>query len=332
MEITDFDYELPKERIAQQAVVPKDSSRLMVIESGKIEHKHFYHLPAYLTKGDVLVINETKVAASKISGQKTTGSRVELILTKKTSPTRYECRIRGNRIREGDKYIFSKDLKCKLTGRTNDIFIVEFNRPLGQKIIGRLFELPIPPYIKKKVGNNSEYQTVYSKKEGSLAAPTAGLHFTTKLMKEIEAKGVKIARLCLHIDFGTFLSIKGKIEEHKMHEEYFEISKKAADTINNRTGRLILVGTTSVRSLESAADSSGKIIPQKSKTSIFIYPGYRFKTQIDALITNFHLPKSTLLMLVSAYYGREKILAAYREAIAERYRFYSLGDAMLLIK
>ncbi len=338
MELSDFYYELPKEFIAQKAMIPKDHSRLMVLKEEKTEHRHFYDLIEYLQKDDVLVINETKVSRARLCGRKTTGSPVELILTKKLAPKRYECRIKGNRIHVGDRYLFGQapgkkeGLECEVMGKNNDIFTVEFNMALSQKMICALFELPTPPYVKRKLASDSEYQTVYSKKEGSLAAPTAGLHFTPELLNRVKKKGVKIAKVVLHVDFGTFLEIKGKIEEHHMHEEYFEVGKDSAELINNRKGRLIAVGTTSVRTLESAADAKGKIIPQKSKTSIFIYPGYRFKNRIDALITNFHLPESTLIMLVSAYYGREKILAAYNEAIKQKYRFYSLGDAMLLVK
>lgn len=332
MELRDFYYELPKEMIAQKAMVPKDHSRLMVVADGKIEHKHFYDIIDYLEKDDVLVINETKVSKVRICGRKTTGSPVELILIKKQAPKKYECRIKGNRIHLGDRYVFGGGLSCEVVGKDNDIFTAEFNKPITSKMVSTFFELPTPPYVKQKLGSDSEYQTVYSKKEGSLAAPTAGLHFTPELLARIKKKGVKIAKVLLHVDFGTFLEIKGKIQDHHMHEEYFEVSKSAADTINNRKGRLILVGTTSVRTLESSTDAKGKVIPQKSKTSIFIYPGYRFKNQIDMLITNFHLPESTLLLLVSAYYGREKILSAYNEAIRQKYRFYSLGDAMLIVK
>ena len=332
MELTDFDYELPKELIAQKAIVPKDHSRLMVLRANRIEHRHFYDILDYLKKDDVLVINETKVSRARISGRKTTGSPVELILTKKTAPKIYECRIKGNRIKLGNNYIFEDGLNCEVIARNDDIFTVEFNKPLNKRMIEELFELPTPPYIKKKLESDSEYQTVYSRKEGSLAAPTAGLHFTPELLDKIRQKGVKIVKLLLHVDFGTFLEIKSKIEDHKMHEEYFEVSKAAAGTINNRKSRLVVVGTTSVRTLESAADENGKIIPQKSQTAIFIYPGYKFRNKIDALITNFHLPKSTLLLLVSAYYGKDRILNAYEEAKRQKYRFYSLGDAMLLIK
>jgi len=332
MELSDFYYELPKELIAQKAMVPKDHSRLMVLNKGKIEHRHFYDIINYLKKDDVLVINETKVSKARVCGRKLTGSAVELILCKKLAPKRYECRIKGNRIRLGNRYMFGEGLGCEVVARDNDIFTVEFSSPITKKLIDTLFELPTPPYVKRKLGSDLEYQTVYSRKEGSLAAPTAGLHFTPELLARIKQKGVKIAKVLLHVDFGTFLEIKGRIEEHHMHEEYFEVSKAAADTINHRKGRLILVGTTSVRTLESAADANGKIIHQKSRTSIFIYPGYTFKNRIDALITNFHLPESTLIMLVSAYYSREKILQAYQEAIRQKYRFYSLGDAMLLIR
>lgn len=332
MELREFYYELPKELIAQKAMVPKDHSRLMVLNNGKIEHKHFYDIIGYLNKEDVLVINETKVSRARICGHKISGSIIELILTKNLAPKRYECRIKGNRIHLGNRYEFEGGLSCEVIKKDNDLFTVEFNKPLTQKIIKEDFELPTPPYVKRKLQSDSEYQTVYSKREGSLAAPTAGLHFTPELLAKIRKKGVKIAKVLLHVDFGTFLEIKGKLEEHHMHEEYFEVSKEAADTINKRKGRLIVVGTTSVRTLESSTDEKGKVIPQKSKTSIFIYPGYKFKNHIDALITNFHLPESTLLLLVSAYYGREKILAAYQEAVKQKYRFYSLGDAMLLIK
>ena len=264
-------------------------------------------------------------------GKKITGSKIELILTKKIDNTHYECWIKANRVDIGNEYVFEKGLKCKLIGVKKDIFIVEFNKKIRKNLVDEIFELPLPPYVKRKIDDEREYQTVYSKKQGSLAAPTAGLHFTDDLLKKIKKKGVKIAKICLHIDFGTFLTIKGNIEEHKMHEEYFEITKQAADIINNRKARLIVVGTTSVRALE-ASSKNGKILAKKAKTDIFIYPGYEFKNKIDALITNFHLPKSTLLMLVSAYYGMDSILKAYKEAVKKKYRFYSLGDAMLLIK
>lgn len=332
LNLNDFDYELPKKLIAQKAAVPKDSSRLMVVKGDKIEYKHFYEIIDYLNKDDVLVINETKVSRAKITGKKMTGSKAELILCDKIDDNTFGCRIKSNKVRVGNEYVFAKGLRCRIIGQEKDVFTVKFNKRIDKKIINNLFELPLPPYVKRRISKEAEYQTVYSKKTGSLAAPTAGLHFTRKLLQKIRKKGVKIAKICLHIDFGTFLPVRGRIEEHRMHEEYFEIDRKNAEIINSRKRRLVAVGTTSVRALESAADGKGRIIAKKGRTDIFIYPGYEFRTNIDAMITNFHLPKSTLLMLVSAYYGRERILSAYEEAIKRKYRFYSLGDGMILIK
>ena len=328
MELSDFDYNLPKGLIAQKPVTPKDHSRLMVVGK-KIEHKHFYDIINYLKKDDVLVINDTKVSRAKIQGKKITGGKIELILCNKLNQETFEARISGNKIRAGQKYIFADKLKCEVLNQDKDIFTVKFNKPITDELRLKLFELPTPPYVKRKISKDSEYQTVYSKESGSVAAPTAGLHFTKELLKKIQDKGIKIARVCLHVDFGTFLPVRGKIQEHKIHKEYFEITKENADIINKRKARLIAVGTTSVRALESSC-KNGKILPTQASTDIFIYPGYKFKIKIDALITNFHFPKSTLLMLVSAYFGREKILEAYKIAVKEKYSFYSLGDAMLL--
>ncbi|MFC1691428.1 tRNA preQ1(34) S-adenosylmethionine ribosyltransferase-isomerase QueA [Nanoarchaeota archaeon] len=332
MKLSDFDYNLPEELIAQEAVKPKDSSKLMVVNKDFVEHKHFYDLIDYLEKDDVLVINETKVSKAKICGKKITGSDVEVILCEKINDYEFISRIKVNNVNPGNKYVFNKGLECEVIGQYGEVFKIKFNKKIDNKLLDEQFELPLPNYVKRKVTDETEYQTVYSKQEGSLAAPTAGLHFTEELLKKIEEKGVKIARVCLHIDFGTFLPVRGEIQDHKMHKEYFEISEDDADIINNGKGMLVLVGTTSVRALESAANSDGKIVPQKSNTEIFIYPGYDFKVKFDALITNFHLPKSTLLMLVSAYYGREKVLEVYEEAVKEKYRFYSLGDSMVLVK
>ncbi|RMF55423.1 tRNA preQ1(34) S-adenosylmethionine ribosyltransferase-isomerase QueA [Candidatus Woesearchaeota archaeon] len=330
MKLSDFDYELPKELIAQHASIPKDSSKLMIVRKDSVEHKKFSDVINYLEKGDVLVINEAKVSRAKLRGRKESGGKAEVILCKRLGKDLFKCRIKGSRLREGIIIKFKQGLSSKIVKKNDDVFTIKFNKPISENL-KRLFELPLPPYVKEPLKDESEYQTVYSKKEGSLAAPTAGLHFTDELLKRIKEKGVKIAKICLHIDFGTFLPIRGKIKDHKMHEECFEISKRNAEIINNRKGRLIVVGTTCVRALESSADEKGNIIPQKSKTSLFIYPGYRFKTRIDAIITNFHLPKSTLLLLVSAYFGRERILEAYKLAVEKKYRFYSLGDAMILI-
>jgi len=325
MKLADFNYNLPKSFIAQKPVSPKDHSKLMVLNP-KIEHKHFYDLINYLKKGDVLVINETKVIPNKIVGKKLTGSSAELIISE-TKGKECICSVKTRNPFVGTKLIFGK-YKAKIIKIEKDNFVVLFDKNV-KEIIKKIGILPTPPYVKRKLKKESEYQTVYSRKKGSVAAPTAGLHFTKKLLNKIKKKQVKIAKVCLHIDFGTFLPVKN-IKNHKMHEEYFEIDPKNAKIIN-KAKRIIVVGTTCVRTLESC-NKNGKILPKKGKTNIFIKPGYKFKTKIDALITNFHLPESTLLMLVSAFYGRKKVLGAYKEAIKYNYRFYSLGDATLLIK
>jgi S-adenosylmethionine:tRNA ribosyltransferase-isomerase len=328
MQLDEFHYELPKELIAQSALTPKDSSRLMVLEEEKITHKHFYDILYYLKAGDTLVINEAKVSRAILKGKKETGGVVELMLTSVKDDLTYECHIDSNVKVVGKKLVFSDEVSCVVLDKKDNVYIVKFNKAPDNQML----KLPTPPYIKQELKDESQYQTIYSKKEGSLAAPTAGLHFTDELFEKIQKKGVKIARLCLHVGFGTFLPVMDSIENHKMHQECFEVDKKNADIINNRKGRLIVVGTTSVRTLEATANKDGKIVPQIGSTEIFIYPGYKFKNNIDALITNFHLPKSTLLMLVSAYYGRKNVLAAYIEAVKEKYRFFSLGDAMMMVK
>ncbi len=332
MELDDYDYFLPEELIAQEAAVPKDSSRLMVVKEQTIEHRKFFDIIDYLLPGDVLVINTTKVSRSNISGKKVTGSPVIVTLIKPIDETTFETRIKGRRLKIGQDFIFNGGIKGEIIGLYDDMFTFRFDRPITEEIKQAHFDLPIPPYVQHNLKDDSEYQTVYSKEEGSLAAPTAGLHFTDKLLEKIKKKGVKIAKVCLHIDYGTFLPIRGKLEDHHMHEEWYEIDDKNAEIINSRKGRLIPVGTTCVRTLESAADNNGKVIPQKSSTDIFIYPVYRWKNRFDALITNFHLPRSTLLLLVSAYFGKEKVLKAYAEAVRKKYRFYSLGDSCMLIR
>ena len=334
MKLEQFNYHLPKELIAQELKNPRDSSRLMVVQDDKIQNRHFYDIVDYFKENDVLVINNSKVKRAKIKGRKHTGAYVELILTKKFDELNYEARIKSNSSKKcGDTIYFDNELNCTIKDKKSDLFYVKFNKEPSQKQLQEIFELPTPPYIEKELQNDEEYQTVYSSEEGSLAAPTAGLHFTERILEKLKNKGITIVSVTLHVDFGTFLPIKDEnITNHKMHKEVFEISENAANVINNRTGRLIAVGTTSVRALESAADKHGIVYPGKNSTEIFIYPGYCFKNNIDALITNFHFPKSTLLLLVSAYYGKEKILKAYETAVQKRYRFFSLGDSMMLIK
>jgi len=321
----DFDYPLPKELIAQKPVSPRDKSRLLVLGK-KTEHKLFSDILDYLNKGDVVVVNETKVMPAKITGKKQTGTKAEIIIESYKGKEAV-CLIKTKNPRPGNTLIFGK-YKAGITGNQDNIFTVVFNENV-EKIMKKRGELPTPPYVKRKLDKNSQYQTVYAKKKGSVAAPTAGLHFTKRILTKIKAKGVKIAKINLSVSFGTFLPVRN-IKQHNMHEEYFEIDKKNADIINKRKGKLIVVGTTSVRALESATKNK-KVIPKKAKTTLFIKPGYTFKNKIDILLTNFHLPRSTLLILVSAFAGRKKILKAYKEAVKEKYRFYSFGDAMLIL-
>jgi S-adenosylmethionine:tRNA ribosyltransferase-isomerase len=326
MKLLDFDYSLPKEFIAQKPVSPRDSSKLMVINS-KIEHKRFYDILDYLEKGDVLVVNETKVIPAKLAGRKETGSSAEIIVEEfEGKICKGHIKTRNPRI--GTKFIFEK-YNAEIIDENEEMFTIRFDENI-KSIMKNIGELPMPPYVKRKLDKNSQYQTVYSKKKGSIAAPTAGLHFTTRLLNKLKKKGVKIAKICLHVDFGTFLPVRN-VNKKTLHAEYYEVDKKNADIINNRKGRLFVVGTTSVRTLESVV-KNGKVVAGKGKTRIFIKPGYKFKMKIDGLITNFHLPKSTLLMLVSAFAGRKKILDAYKIAIKKKYRFFSFGDVMLLLR
>lgn len=326
MNIEDFDYKLPREMIAQEPFYPRDFSKMMILGKN-IEHKHFYDLPDYLAEGDVLVINETKVMPNKLIGKKETGGKVELIITEYSGNiARGILKITNPLL--GSKILFGHST-AKIIKTKGELFELSFNKNL-ETIIQDMGVLPTPSYIRKKLDEDSQYQTVYAIKNGSIAAPTAGLHFTEKILKKIQDKGVLISKLCLHVGYGTFLPVRN-LNNHKMHEEYFEIDKENAKIINQRKGRLFVVGTTSVRALEALADKDGKIIPKKGKTGLFIKPGYKLKTKIDALITNFHLPKSSLLLMVSAFIGKEKLLEAYEEAIKKDYRFYSLGDCMLIL-
>ena len=338
MKLSDFMYDLPEERIAQTPVEPRDHSRLMVIhrDTDEIEHRHFYDVIDYLNAGDALVINETRVIPARLIGERPTGGACEVLLLKQIAPKRWEALVRpGKKLRRGAEVIFGDGrLKATIAEVCEDgNRIVDFTcEGTMEAALDELGEMPLPPYIHEKLQDKERYQTVYAKQEGSAAAPTAGLHFTPELMDAIRAKGVDIVPVLLHVGLGTFRPVKVEnVEDHEMHSEYYEVTEDAARRINAARGRgcrVIAVGTTSVRTLESAAEN-GRLMAKKGDTSIFIRPGYQYQ-MVDALITNFHLPGSTLVMLVSALYDREHILKAYKIAVEEKYRFFSFGDAMLI--
>ena len=338
MKLSDFMYDLPEERIAQTPAEPRDHSRLMVLhrDTGAIEHRHFYDIADYLNPGDCLVINETKVIPARLYGERPTGGACEVLLLKQLGPKRWETLVRpGKKLKPGAQVIFGDGrLKCTVLEST-DVGgrVVEFEcEGSFEAALDALGEMPLPPYIHEKLEDRDRYQTVYAKQDGSAAAPTAGLHFTPALLDKIREKGVDIVPVLLHVGLGTFRPVKVEdIDQHEMHSEYFEVTEDAARRVNAaraRGGRVIAVGTTSVRTLESAA-RDGKLTAARGDTNIFIKPGYRFQL-VDALVTNFHLPGSTLIMLVSALYDRERILDAYRIAVEMEYRFFSFGDAMLI--
>ena len=338
MKLSDFMYDLPEARIAQTPVEPRDHSRLMVLHRNThaIEHRHFFDIVEYLNPGDVLVINETKVIPARLYGERPTGGAVEVLLLKQLGPKRWETLVRpGKKLKPGAEVIFGDGrLTCRVLEST-DVGgrIVEFAcEGSFEAALDALGEMPLPPYIHEKLKDRNRYQTVYAKQDGSAAAPTAGLHFTPELLQRIREKGIDIVPVLLHVGLGTFRPVKVEnVEEHEMHSEYFEVTEDAARRVNAahaRGNRVIAVGTTSVRTLESAAED-GRLVARSGDTSIFIKPGYTFQL-VDALITNFHLPGSTLIMLVSALYDREHILAAYEQAVKDEYRFFSFGDAMLI--
>lgn len=340
MKTSDFYYDLPEELIAQYPLNNREESRLLVLdkETGRIEHGKFKDVVDYLNPGDCLVLNDTRVIPARLFGNRIgKEEKIEFLLLKNIEDSKWEVMVKpGKKVKPGATIIFGDGLLVAqvLSIEEGGTRIVEFKHDgIFQEILDRLGEMPLPPYIKEKLEDKERYQTVYSKKEGSAAAPTAGLHFTKELLDTIEKKGVRLAFITLHVGLGTFRPVKvDNIEEHTMHSEYYEVSEEAAIIINDTRrngGRVIAVGTTSTRTLETIAEEDGTIQPKKGWTDIFIYPGYKFKA-IDALITNFHLPESTLLMLVSALAGREKILRAYRVAVENRYRFFSFGDAMFI--
>ena len=334
----DFWYDLPQELIAQTPAEPRDSSRLMLVDrkTGELGEGHFYDIIDYLNKGDVLVINDSKVIPARLYGTKvSTGITIEVVMLRSRGLDTWEVLTNpGRRCKEGTEIVFGDGiLKGTVTGVTeggNRLIKFDYEGDNIFSILDRVGQMPLPPYITEKLKDKNRYQTVYAREEGSAAAPTAGLHFTTELLDRIKAKGVVIAPVMLHVGLGTFRPVKeDKIADHLMHSEFISVSQETADKINNRKGRVIAVGTTSCRTLESVTDDNGIVHAMSDDTGIFIYPGYKFKI-IDGLITNFHLPESTLLMLVSAFSSREIMLNAYQKAIEEKFRFFSFGDAMFI--
>lgn len=352
MKTSDFYYDLPKELIAQDPLLDRSSSRLLVVHksTGAWEHRHFSDIIEYLNPGDCLVINDTKVIPARLIGERLhktdgpfrepdgPGARIELLLLKRLSDTRWETLAKpGKRCKEGDRVSFGDG---RLTATVAEVLpdgnrIVEFAFDgVFEEILSELGEMPLPPYITHKLEDKNRYQTVYARYEGSAAAPTAGLHFTRELLQRISDKGISIAHVTLHVGLGTFRPVKEEnILDHEMHTEWYQVRPEDAELMNKAKAeghRVICVGTTSCRTVESVGTADGRMVPDSGETSIFIYPGYRFKV-MDALITNFHLPESTLIMLVSAFAGRELVLSAYEEAVREKYRFFSFGDACLFV-
>lgn len=347
MEVSQFDYYLPEELIAQTPVEPRDAARLFVLhrETGEMEHRIFRDLVAYLRRGDVLVMNDTRVIPARLRGEKRgSGGKVEVLLLHPVSGKGddqgeliWKAMVKpGRRLSVGTVIDFPQGLWAEVIARTpSGERVLRFQAPGSfLEVLEKVGEVPLPPYIHEPLKDPERYQTVYAEKKGSAAAPTAGLHFTPRLLAELEAMGVQLARVTLHVGPGTFQPVRvARVEDHVMHTEYYQVSPETAMVINKARqagGRIVAVGTTSVRTLETVATPDGVIEPKEGWTELFIYPGYRFKG-VDALITNFHLPKSTLLMLVSAFAGYELIMQAYREAVARRYRFFSFGDAMLIL-
>lgn len=338
LKTSDFDYTLPPERIAQTPVEPRDSSRLMVVDrqSGELSHRIFRDVVDLLEPGDVLVINDSRVIPARIFGVKEpSGAKLEVVLLRRRELDTWEVLTKpGRKATVGTHFVFGDGLMrgevVEVLADGNRLMHFTYDGPDLMTVLDQIGQMPLPPYITEKLTDKERYQTVYARESGSAAAPTAGLHFTPELLDAIRKKGVQIVPVMLHVGLGTFRPVKAEqISEHVMHSEFFSVTKEAADAINHRTGRLICVGTTSCRTVESCADENGIIHPMSDDTSIFIYPGYRFKA-VQGLITNFHLPQSTLLMLVSAFSSREIMLEAYRVAVEKEYRFYSFGDAMFI--
>jgi len=340
MKVSEFNFYLPEKLIAQHPLKERDASRLMVLDkkTGEIEHKIFHDIIDYLNPGDTLVLNNTRVLPDRLIGEKEgTGGKIEFLLLKRIEGDKWECLAKpGRRAKIGTKFIFGNGkLKCEVIDIADEgNRIIEFSyNGIFEEVLDELGEMPLPPYITEKLEDKERYQTVYSKEEGSAAAPTAGLHFTEKLLNEIKNKGVNIAYLTLHVGLGTFRPVKVEdTDDHVMHSEFYQLDEENARIINEtkkRGNKIISVGTTSTRTLETIGDENGFVRAQSGWTDIFIYPGYKFKV-VDQLITNFHLPESTLIMLVSALAGKENIMRAYNEAVKDKYRFFSFGDAMFI--
>ena len=340
MKVADFDFNLPEELIAQTPMDPRDESRLLVVprEGDQLKEGIFKDIINYLEEGDLLILNNTQVIPARLYGNKTTGAAIEVLLLTPLDEDKWEVLVRpGNKLKQGAKVVFGDGLlKGEIVDYTDfggRIIQFEYEGDFDQ-IIDKLGEMPLPPYITERLEDPDRYQTVYAEHRGSAAAPTAGLHFTETLMDKLKKKGVKIDYVTLHVGLGTFRPVKvDKVEEHEMHSEIYQVSEETAQLINqtrSEGGRIITVGTTATRTLETVTDEDGVIHPGSGETDIFIYPGYQFKA-IDGLITNFHLPKSTLIMMISAFIGREKVMNAYQYAIDNRFRFFSFGDAMLII-
>ena len=340
MDLKDYYYDLPEKFIAQTPLAQRDSSKLLMLDknTGEIKHEVFHNIINYLNKGDCLVLNDSRVLPARLLGvREDTGSPMEFLLLSRKDKDIWEVIVRpGKRAKPGRHFVFGNELKAEVLDIVNDgNRLVRFEyEGIFEEVLDRLGEMPLPPYITEKLQDRERYQTVYSKNDGSAAAPTAGLHFTKELLEQIKEKGVNIAYVTLHVGLGTFRPVKvEKVEEHKMHSEFYELDEANAEIINNTRkngGKVISVGTTSTRTIETIADEKGFLKASTGWTDIFIYPPYKFKA-IDKLITNFHLPESTLLMLVSSLAGRENILNAYEEAKANEYRFFSFGDAMFIL-
>lgn len=339
MKTNEFDYNLPEELIAQHPTKNRDEARMMVLNknTGEREDKYFYDIIDYLQAGDVLVMNDTRVIPARLFGHRPEKEeKIEVFLLNNTEGSKWEVLVRpGKKMKIGTEVIFSEELSCKVLEIKEDgNRIVEFYyEGIFNEILDRLGNMPLPPYIKEKLKDNEDYQTVYSKNPGSVAAPTAGLHFTKKLLEKIEAKGIKLAYLTLNVGLGTFRPVnEDEITDHKMHSEFYTLSEETAEILNEakKEGRrIIAVGTTSIRTLEAVYQKNGKICADSGWTDIFIYPGFEFKV-VDAIITNFHLPKSTLIMLIAAFTSKDIILNAYNDAVSKKYRFFSFGDCMFI--